>query len=161
MNSGIKMEDDYLDVLLKFKSIKARLIKIDLFKGVEPGILEIEQSNNVTKEKIEKPQKTAKKKQELFKGKREARGSVISDVLFHKGNDYYCPLDKVDESVFTSDKNPTYTFKPNRETMHMMIKKATLVKTVHALFCENYDGYKKMDVQKIEEESEFSESDSI
>jgi len=154
MNSGLKIEDDYLQILLKFKNTKANQIKRDLFKNVEPGILEIDINTPIIKEKIEKTQRgSIKKKQEQPKPKKQEKSSIGTENLFNKGNRFYVPLDKTDESVFTSDRVPTYNFKPNRETMHMMIKKAAMVKSIHELFCEEYDGYKKLSKEKIEEEN--------
>ena len=155
MNSGLRMEDDYLHVLLKFKSKKARLIKMDLFKNIEPGILEV----NPEKEEKVKNVKVVKKKQEVFKKRRQERGSVVSDVLFNRGSDFYVPIEKIEESVLVSEKGPTHTFKPNRETMHMMIKKAISVKHIETLFCENFDGYKRLDVEKIDEDVTEGEND--
>lgn len=69
----------------------------------------------------------------LNKGK-AGKASMLSDVLFNKGTDFYVPLDKIDENIFRIDTPPKFTFLPNRETMHMMIKKATMVKNAYELF---------------------------
>lgn len=42
MNSCLRMEDDYLNDLLKFKTAKAQCIKTDIFRGTEPGILDLD-----------------------------------------------------------------------------------------------------------------------
>ena len=43
-------------------------------------------------------------------------------------------MGKIDESIIYSDKPPVYTYKPNRETMHMLIKRAADVQDVYELF---------------------------
>ena len=73
----------------------------------------------------------------MFKKNKAVRGSMVSEVLFNKGSDFYVPLDKIDESIFTSNDNPKFTFLPNRETMHMMIKKATIIRSIHELYWDN------------------------
>ena len=116
--------------------MKAANLKFDMFKGVEPGILDIEIAANekiepeskVKAKEKEKENAKLKNKRDLFKKNKAVRGSIVSEVLFNKGTDFYVPLDKIDEGIFVSNETPKFTFLPNRETMHMMIKKATLIK---------------------------------
>lgn len=70
-----------------------------------------------------KVEKTVKKTKEAPKGKKGATKPTANiDILHNRGEDFYVPLDKIDESVFTDEAAPNFTYLPNRETMHMMIK---------------------------------------
>mmetsp|Transcript_2539 Transcript_2539/g.2387 ORF Transcript_2539/g.2387 Transcript_2539/m.2387 type:complete len:97 (-) Transcript_2539:19-309(-) len=66
----------------------------------------------------------------------------------------YIPLGKIDPATLMSDKPPVYTYKPNRQTMHMLIKKAASIDDIFELFCENIDGYKRMDTEKHDSDGE-------
>ena len=63
-NSNQKSEDEYLNVLLRFKTVKAMELKLDMFKGVEPGILDIEIAAN---EKVEPENKVKTKEKDNSK----------------------------------------------------------------------------------------------
>jgi len=51
-----------------------------------------------------------------------------------KDIDQYVPLGKIDESIINSHRAPVYTYKPNRVTMHMLIKRAANVNDTFELF---------------------------
>jgi hypothetical protein len=78
------------------------------------------------------------------KGKKGGKGSSSAEFVPYKEGDIYVPIPKIDEAMIQSDKAPSYTFKPNRLTMHMLIKRAVDVNYVEELFCETVDGYKRM-----------------
>lgn len=67
-----------------------------------------------------------------------------NEPIAYKDDELYIPLEKIDENVVYQDQAPVYTFKPNRETMHMLIKRAVNVTDVYELFCESVDGFKRM-----------------
>jgi hypothetical protein len=63
----------------------------------------------------------------------------------------YIPLEKIQNLFSNSEKAPVYTYMPNRETMHMLIKRAASVNNVYELFCESFDGYKRMMTMKSQD----------
>lgn len=79
-----------------------------------------------------------------MKNKKGGKGPSSAEFVPYKEGDIYVPIPKIDEAMIHSDKAPSYTFKPNRMTMHMLIKRAVDVSFVEELFCETVDGYKRM-----------------
>ena len=73
------------------------------------------------------------------------------DFAQQKEGDYNSPFEKLDEQVVNKNKGLVYTFKPSRETMHMLIKRATNVADAYELFCESVDGFKRMQTIKSTE----------
>jgi len=84
-----------------------------------------------------------KGKKDNLKNKKAPKVSS-ADFPPYKEDNIWIPIPKIDDDMITDDKAPSYTFKPNRQTMHMLIKRAVEVDFLEELFCETIDGYKRM-----------------
>ncbi|CAI2373487.1 unnamed protein product [Moneuplotes crassus] len=149
-------EIEYLLDLKKFRARKALKIRNITFKGIDPEILDVSlaEANRPSPTSKNLPKADPQNRKDMNKIKKNGKMNPNPESNAVQEDERYIPLGKIDPATLMSDKPPVYTYKPNRQTMHMLIKKAASIDDIFELFCENIDGYKRMDTEKHDSDGE-------